>query len=137
MVLPLGAHVGMVVRGEIEDPRGSFLASLVRVTGVSAHWLLTGEGSPLPGEPHAPPMDLSDKPLWKNLPNWRELLASAQVIESGMPPWVWDRIGASAPLLSAPPTPAMLAELARFVLRHEPPPQSPRAQSGTVTKRKG
>lgn len=134
MELPSPAHMGMVVRGDVEDPRGSFLSALVRVTGVNGTWLLTGEGSPLP-EPHAPAVDLSDKPLWRNLPNWRELSASAMVMEPTMPPWVWDRIGAGAPLLSAPPTPAMLAELAKFVLHHEPPPPSPKPTTGVVKAR--
>lgn len=80
MGLPSPAHVGMIVRGEIEDPRGSFLAALVRATGVNGHWLLTGQGEPLHTEPTAPPTDLSDKPLWKNLPNWRELQASAKTL---------------------------------------------------------
>lgn len=35
MNLPSPAHVGMIARGEIEDPRGSFLAALVKATGVN------------------------------------------------------------------------------------------------------
>lgn len=65
MNLPSPAHVGMIARGEIEDPRGSFLAALVKATGVNPRWLLLGEGEPLGPEPTAPPVDLSDKPLWR------------------------------------------------------------------------
>lgn len=136
MNLPSPAHVGMIARGEIEDPRGSFLAALVKATGVNPRWLLLGEGEPLGPEPTAPPVDLSDKPLWRNLPNWRELLASAKTLSPGMPPWVWDRIADSAPMLSSPPTPAMLASLAELYLKHEPPP-APGARQESGARRKG
>jgi hypothetical protein len=57
-----------------------------------------------------------------NLANWPALLRAAKSIEPSLPEWVWQRLANAAPVLTAPPTPSSVAELARYILRHETPP---------------
>lgn len=38
------AHVGMIERGDVEDPAGSTVQKLAEALGVDADWLLTGHG---------------------------------------------------------------------------------------------
>lgn len=42
------AHIGMVLRKTIGEPRRPTLAKIAKATGVSLSWLMTGEGAPAP-----------------------------------------------------------------------------------------
>lgn len=103
------AHVGMVARGDVEDPRGSFLAALAKTAGVNGHWLLTGEGPP-PRPAVAP---------WRDLPAWGELIERAKLLAPDVPAWAWERAGDSAQL-ALPATPALLIDVAVMFAKHSP-----------------
>ncbi len=128
-------------RALAKDPQASVETATVRAiahaAGVSAAWLLTGKGSPddhdetetvAPSTAH----DYVMRPQFQNLPEWPELLARAKEIDPGLPGWVWEMLARTSPILSAPPTPAMVAELGRWMLRHESlmRPPAPRKETG-------
>lgn len=93
---------------------------------VDATWLRTGKGEmDSNASPQAPDIQTdmrSGVARFLNLPNWTALLRAAKSLEPSLPEWVWQRLATAAPVLTAPPTPSSLAELARYILRHETPP---------------
>jgi transcriptional regulator with XRE-family HTH domain len=93
---------------------------------VDATWLRTGRGEMDGGaSPQAPDIQSdmrSGVARFLNLANWPALLRAAKSIEPTLPEWVWQRLATAAPVLTAPPTPSSVAELARYILRHETPP---------------
>lgn len=95
---------------------------------VDATWLRTGRGEMDNGaSPQAPDIQAdmrSGVARFLNLSNWPALLRAARSLEPSLPEWVWQRLAAAAPVLTAPPTPSSVAELARYILRHETPPVS-------------
>jgi hypothetical protein len=111
------------------DPNGTpfsvdNLRALARAAGVSSEWLITGSGSPDDPETQSAPSPSLDehfvaRPVFGSLPDWPDLLARAQEIAPHLPAWTWERLATMAPLLSAPPTPVMVAELAIWMHRHE------------------
>jgi transcriptional regulator with XRE-family HTH domain len=93
---------------------------------VDATWLRTGRGE-MDSNAQAPAPDIqadmrSGIARFLNLSNWTALLSAARAIEPSLPEWVWQRLALAAPVLTAPPTPSSVAELARYILRHETPP---------------
>lgn len=95
--------------------------------GVSRVWLRTGQGDPDQApqpKPSEPTNDVSTSARLKNLANWPALLAAGRALRPLIPLWVWVMVGNLAPLFSKPPTPAMIADLADLVMRHESPPSS-------------
>jgi len=94
---------------------------------VDATWLRTGRGE-MDSNASPPAPDLqselrSSVARFFNLPNWAALLRAARALEPTIPEWVWQRLALAAPVLTAPPTPSSVAELGRYILRHETPPQ--------------
>jgi transcriptional regulator with XRE-family HTH domain len=93
---------------------------------VDATWLRTGRGEmDSNASPQTPDIQAdmrSGVARFLNLPNWTALLRAAKSLEPSLPEWVWQRLATAAPVLTAPPTPSSLAELARYILRHETPP---------------
>jgi transcriptional regulator with XRE-family HTH domain len=111
------------------DPTGApfsvgNLRALARAAGVSSRWLIDGTGSPDDPEADEQPAPSIDahfvaRPVFGSLPEWPEMLARAQEIAPQIPPWIWERMANMSPVLSAPPTPVMIAELAIWMHRHE------------------
>lgn len=105
--------------GRIEQRTVDALAATL---GVSSAWLLHGLGdadqAPAPSAPEVS----GAVTRFDTLPNWTGLLRAARAQKPAMPEWVWRRIGAAAPMLTATPSPAMVADLAELVFRHESPP---------------
>ncbi len=113
-------HVNQILRRLAQDPEASVeTATLHKIADggkVSRAWLVSGVGTPDDAE--APP-----RPTWRppfgQMPEWPELLARAKEIEPDVAPWVWVRLAELQPQLEADPTPIMIAELAKWVQRHE------------------
>jgi hypothetical protein len=55
------------------------------------------------------------------LPNWPHLLEGARAIDPAVPERVWNELANVRVFLSATPTASMVADAARFLLRHAPP----------------
>lgn len=92
------------------------LRAVAITAGVSPHWLITGQGSPDDRDgPELPPPGRA----FGELEQWPDLLTRAREIAPHLPGWTWERIATMTPVLSAPPTPVMLAELATWMHRHE------------------
>ncbi len=124
------------------------LRAIARAAGVSSNWLLTGHGSPDDPEgveseaPSIAPEYVAVQ-RFDGLPEWPELLTRAKALQPEIPAWVWEFIAGSRPLLSAMPTPAMVADLAVWVMRHEsigrasPPRTETGAQLAKPSKKRG
>ncbi len=56
------------------------------------------------------------------LPNWPELLATAQTILPTCPAWVWEKLATSVLWFDGPITAASVAACANVVLNHAAPP---------------
>jgi transcriptional regulator with XRE-family HTH domain len=102
------------------------LDKIATALAVDALWLRTGRGEMDGGAQQKAPDIQSDMRAsvarFFNLPNWSALLRAARALEPTLPDWVWGRLANAAPVLTAPPTPSSVAELARYILRHETPP---------------
>lgn len=118
------SHVGRILRVLDENPDAGVetktLVAIAKAAGVSDAWLLAGVGSPT--EPLPPADNWTSTPTFGALSNWPALLAVAKVLRPLIPEWVWLQLAGSRPLLTAPPTPVQIVELAEFILRHEQPP---------------
>lgn len=44
--LPSEAHVGMILRGDVANPKGPTLGAIAKALNISAGWLTFGEGDP-------------------------------------------------------------------------------------------
>lgn len=64
------------------------------------------------------------------LPGWDVLLAGARALDPTVPAWCWRELIDARVWISQPVTAAMVADMARFILRHVPPP--PDADSAHV-----
>ena len=82
---------------------------------VAAHGNLTALRSP---KPSARSVDVR----FGSLPSWETLLAGAQSLDGSVPTWCWARVADAVVWVRQPVTSAMVLDLARFFLRHEPPP---------------
>jgi hypothetical protein len=106
-------HVGQILRRLKVDPDASIesatLRAIARGAKVSEAWLLTGKGSPddaddvRPYEAHSvTPRAMgvrdrvvtygTDRPFWRDLPDWPQLLAAAKLEDPDMPEAVWEKI---------------------------------------------
>lgn len=127
-------HVSQIIRkfdawkpGD-DDPRveTGTLREIARAGGVSASWLITGEGSPEPtqDEPSADPGDhdvgQDADPVLRNLPGYDKLLRSAQTLAPEIPRKLWDYLGTTRPWLTGRLTPGALVDLAKVVWKHTP-----------------
>lgn len=120
------SQLGNTLRRLDDDPAAIELdtvRAIARGAGVSERWLLTGEGGQ--GEELPPPESGDASPRFGNLPNWVELVQAARAIDPGLPAWTLDVVSRSNPLLTSPATGSMVADLARLVMKHEPPPKTP------------
>lgn len=134
-------HVGQILRRLAQDEEAPVetktVSAIARGGKVSAAWLLSGRGSPDDHEepeaqtPSTAP-EFVTRPQFQNLPDWPELLDRAKALDPELPPWVWELMARTSPILSAPPTPVMVAELGRWMLRHESLVRSrePRKETG-------
>lgn len=55
------------------------------------------------------------------LPLWPQLLEGARALEPSVPEWCWRDVAEAHVWVRSPITSAMVADMARFVLRHTPP----------------
>lgn len=113
------SQLGNTLRRIRENPGRVEVETMQRIAdaaGVSLHWLLTGV------EPGAAANEAGSAPHLINLPNWPGLLAASRMLAPDYDDWVWDEVGRSYPLTTAPVTPAMLVDLAELVVKHVPPP---------------
>ena len=93
---------------------------------VDATWLRTGRGEMDNNAQQGPDLQAETRSAvarFFNLPNWAALLRAARALEPTLPDWVWQRLAVAAPVLIAPPSPPSVAELGRYIVRHETPPQ--------------
>jgi transcriptional regulator with XRE-family HTH domain len=95
--------------------------ALAATLGVSPAWLLHGIGD-AEAAPQPPPPDVDGATRFAALPNWTALLRASRAQRPHLPEWVWARVAQASPMLTAPPTAAMVSDLAEFVFRHESPP---------------
>jgi len=141
-------HVGQILRRLAQDPDApvetTTIAAIARGGKVSRAWLLSGRGSPDDHDEHESPApstapDYIVRPQFQNLPEWAELLARAKALEPELPAWVWELMARTSPILSAPPTPVMVSELGRWMLRHESlmRPREARKETGPQAAAKG
>lgn len=129
------ATIASLIRGLKSDPSTAArvevgtLDKIAAAAGVDATWLKSGIGAPEFSQ--APPRTADPDPAtnatssaasFRNLANWSTLLRSARSLRPAIPEWVWTRVAISAPMLTSPPTPLMLAEYADLISRHEIPP---------------
>lgn len=138
------SQVSNILRRLDESPDAVELGTLKQVArgaGVSERWLITGIGSPA-GDDNAtvsPPND-DRSPRVGNASNWPALLKVARALAPDVADWAWEMAERSNPLVTAPLTPIAVAELGRFIMRHELPPNSrasrakPANESGTKKK---
>ena len=103
------------------------LDKIAEALKVDPTWLRTGKGE-MDGGAQSPAPELSgldhaSAARYQNLPQWSALLKAARSLEPTLPEWAWRKVGAAAPVIVSAPTPASIAELARYILRHESPPQ--------------
>ena len=61
-------------------------------------------------------------PRMRNREHFESSLRGAKQLRPEHPAYIWPVVADADPLLSAPLSPLMLAELADFLLRHVPPP---------------
>lgn len=127
-----GSHISLIVTRLGEDVRPQTLKAIAVAAGVSEHWLLTGDGEPQPVvhiEPSTGPasdeVDWRAVPSFDRLPNWPQLMDGARGMRPNHPDYVWQHLGQSRPLLTARPTPGMVAELADVLLKYGEPPAGP------------
>ena len=94
---------------------------------VDATWLRTGRGEmDSNASPQAPDIQAdmrSGVARFLNLPNWPALLRAARALERHVPDWAWARLANAAPVLTGPPSPRSVADLAIYIMNHETPPQ--------------
>lgn len=96
--------------------------ALAATLGVSPAWMLHGIGD-ADAAPPPPQEETAGAPTrFDALPNWTGLSRAARAQKPNLPEWVWQRVARAAPMLTATPSPAMVADLAEFVFRHEAPP---------------
>lgn len=58
------------------------------------------------------------------LPGWPSLLEGARALDPTVPEWCWREVGEARVWVRGPITSSAVAEMARFVLRHVPPPSA-------------
>lgn len=58
------------------------------------------------------------------LPGWQPLLEGARASDPAVPEWCWREVAEARVWVRAPVTALMVAEMARFVLRHVAPPSA-------------
>lgn len=117
------SHVQLILKRGTKRLGRVTLEKIAAGAGVSARWLVEGEG---PREPTASSElrvvpDESD-PRMRNREGFDRHLAGARRLRPGMPSYVWDALGDGDPLVVAPLTPAMLADIADVLVKYIPPP---------------
>lgn len=113
--------VGYILRSEGSSPEADTLKALAKAAGVSAPWLITGEGAPdATEEPQRHPAnDTVPAATMGERPGYDDTEADAKALDPAITEPVWETIRAGDPLLTVPLTPIMLVELARFYMRHQ------------------
>lgn len=111
------AHVGMMLRGDVRNPRPDTLVPVARAAGVSFEWLQRGVGSPDDATPDPRPAD--ELPRFRELRGWAEMLAAAKALRPHTPAWVWEKVATMRYELEAEATQATVAAMGDFVLSHE------------------
>ncbi|HEX4932375.1 MAG TPA: helix-turn-helix transcriptional regulator [Gemmatimonadaceae bacterium] len=61
--------------------------------------------------------------VFRELPGWPTLLEGARALDPSLPEWVWRYVADARVGLRVPITASLVADLARFFLRHVPPDQ--------------
>lgn len=128
------AHVRNLLDRGAKRPAAKTLAQIARAAGVREEWLSSGLG-PMEEPPPvlAPAVESVEEyapeetdPRMRNRENFDASLRGAKQLRPGHPDYIWPVLANADPLLSAPLSPLMLAELADFLLRHvAPPPDVP------------
>lgn len=121
-------HVGTILTRLRKNPGADIeretLAAIASGGLVSVHWLATGQGPRRVDDGTGAPADAGDvaAPRFENVANWPALRATAKAIDPGIEDWALDMVAQSNPLLTAPLTAGMVADLAKVVMKHVPPP---------------
>jgi transcriptional regulator with XRE-family HTH domain len=117
------SHVQLILKRGTKRLGRVTLEKIAAGAGVSARWLVDGEGSREPSAPTEVRMVPEDSdPRMRNREGYDRHLSGARALRPGMPGYVWDAIGDGDPLVIAPLTPAMLADIADVLVKYIPPP---------------
>lgn len=117
------SHVSLILQRGTKRLGRVTLEKIAAGAGVSARWLVEGEGprtEVAPAEVRVVPDD-SD-PRMRNREGFDRHLTAAKALRPGMPGYVWDALGDGDPLVIAPLTPAMLADIADVLVKYIPAP---------------
>lgn len=121
------SHVGTILTKSRADPDYSVerktIEAIALAAGVSPGWLLTGEGEApssafdgvdvAPREPEAPS-------TFGGYKNYERVEASARLLAPEVPDWAWDATRNAHPMWVGkdPPTAAVIADVARVIMKH-------------------
>lgn len=111
----------LVKRYERNPDVTTSLATLTAIAsggGVSLKWLATGQGDPTDEDPKPLGGSPVDLPRFGSLDNWPTLRATAKAVDDRLEDWALDELESARPILRGPITPAVVADLARVIMRH-------------------
>lgn len=117
------SHITLILRRGTKRVGRATLSKIAAGAGVSLRWLEDGEGPRVetaPVEVRVVPEE-SD-PRMRNRDGFDRHLSAAKSLRPGMPGYVWDALGDGDPLVIAPLTPAMLADIADVLVKYIPAP---------------
>jgi transcriptional regulator with XRE-family HTH domain len=124
-------YVAILARGEVINPGKDTLGKIARAARVSYRWLAFGLG--LPSDEDAGPAEDGQEriqPALSEQPNYSEVLHTAKIMAPEIESWAWTRVGEWNVTLIVPLNAGILIELARIVMRYEPPPKRSNPQKG-------
>jgi transcriptional regulator with XRE-family HTH domain len=121
--------VSRLESGTTTEASWSVMAAIAKALGATPEELLEGsapataDGSEPREYTIVPSHDGRRVPVLRNLPNWEELVAAARVLDSRLPPWVFEELGGKSPFLAGQLTASAVRDLGRVILKHSAPPK--------------